>query len=490
MTTDREEAGVLLKAEDGSRSSQRVGRTVFSEAVAAVDGELASSIARTRDWRKSYLEPVCAVVAAGARSSKHALRIAGDGVESLHRHLVFARNDDERSLLSALERSEGDDLHTTALSGEGAPRRELEVPYLGEVLAGDRLRRQIESWQVRGIIEPSSAAALERVLANPEWLDLSGRRFVLLGAASQMGPLQHLLGWGAEVIAIDLPQAPLWEHIFDVARSGTGKLVFPTRPGQETPGVDLLADLPVVARWLAQMDGPMTIGNYVYADGSTFVRLAGAADALIAFLMKGRTNTSLAYLATPTDAFAVTEEIVDRARSRRRRDPLPAVLRAISVGRLYQPNYRARITDDMGRGWSISDCLVPIQGPNYALAKALQRWRALVARDDGHLVSANVAPSTRTSSVIKNRMLAAAYRGAARYGVEVFEPETSRALMSALLVHDLRNPNATARPETELAHPFDLFVDGAAHGGIWSLAYEPRSVLPLALARGWLKRSI
>ena len=27
------------------------------------------------------------------------------------------------------------------------------------------------------------------------------------------------------------------------------------------------------------------------------------------------------------------------------------------------------------------------QGPNYALAKILQRWRALVARDDGSVVS-------------------------------------------------------------------------------------------------------
>ena len=63
------------------------------------------------------------------------------------------------------------------------------------------------------------------------------------------------------------------------------------------------------------------------------------------------------------------------------------------------------------------------QGPNYALAKRLQRWRATVARDGGATVSMNVAPPTRTRSVTKNRVLAAAYAGAGRFGVEVFEPD-------------------------------------------------------------------
>ncbi len=93
-------------------------------------------------------------------------------------------------------------------------------------------------------------------------------------------------------------------------------------------------------------------------------------------------------------------------------------------------------------------------------------------------VSANVAPATRTRSVTKNRVLAAAYAGAHRFGVEVFAPETSRALMAALLVHDLR------RPPAPLAHPDDLFVESAAHGGFWRVPYAPRSVLTLAAAAG------
>src|SRR5262249_60393369 len=70
----------------------------------------------------------------------------------------------------------------------------------------------------------------------------------------------------------------------------------------------------------------------------------------------------------------------------------------------------------------INDSLVPQQGPNYALAKRLQRWRAAVAREAGTTVSLNVAPPTRTRSVMKNRTLAAAYAGAHRFRGEVFEP--------------------------------------------------------------------
>ncbi len=60
-------------------------------------------------------------------------------------------------------------------------------------------------------------------------------------------------------------------------------------------------------------------------------------------------------------------------------------------------------------------------------------------------MSLKVAPPTRTRSVLKNRALAAAYAGAHRFGIEVFEPGTSNTLMAALLVHDLNAGTAAAR---------------------------------------------
>ena len=89
-----------------------------------------------------------------------------------------------------------------------------------------------------------------------------------------------------------------------------------------------------------------------------------------------------------------------------------------------------------------------------------------------------VAPMTRTRSVLRNRALAAAYGGAHVFGVEVFDPPTSNTLMAALLVHDLR------RPAPPRAHPWHDEAAGAAHGGVWRVAYAPRSALSLAALVG------
>ncbi len=121
---------------------------------------------------------------------------------------------------------------------------------------------------------------------------------------------------------------------------------------------------------------------------------------------------------------------------------------------------------------------MPQQGPNYALAKRLQRWRAAHERAAGATVSLTVAPATRTRSVLKNRLLAAAYAGAHRFGIEIFEPATSNTLMAALLVHDLHVPRPAG------THPWQEEAYAAAHGGLWRQAYAPRSALGLAVLLG------
>ena len=153
---------------------------------------------------------------------------------------------------------------------------------------------------------------------------------------------------------------------------------------------------------------------------------------------------ALAFLATPTDVFAVSADAVAqsvRAYGSRSRGAKLAgrPLRTLSGGRLLRRAYLP------GADPGINDSLVAQQGPNYALAKRLQRWRACLARDGGATVSLNVAPPTRTKSVVQNRVLAAAYAGAHRFGVEVFEPATTTTLMAALLVHDLHTAAAARR---------------------------------------------
>jgi len=204
-----------------------------------------------------------------------------------------------------------------------------------------------------------------------------------------------------------------------------------------------------------------------------------AVDVLTLRLQEARPDIALAFLATPTDVFAVPHEAVEHStRVYEHRSGTAKLvsrpLRTVSGGRLLRRAY----VRDAGPG--INDSLVPQQGPNYALAKRLQRWRASVARDAGTVVSLNVAPPTRTRSVVKNRALAAAYAGAHRFGVEVFEPATANVLMAALLVHDVHTGGGPAHD-----HPWQDEAYAAVHGGLWRAAYAPRSALGLAALLGY-----
>jgi hypothetical protein len=243
-----------------------------------------------------------------------------------------------------------------------------------------------------------------------------------------------------------------------------------------TPGLDVVADLPAAHAWLTHSlnGGSPVLGMYAYADGGSHVLLTGAFDALATEVMERDPSTALAWLATPTDAYVVPDATAERARAayeaRGARKVAQAPLKALSRGRLYRPAYAEPVP--------VADALIEQQGPNYAIAKRLQRWRGLAAAGSGRQVSFNVAPATWTRSVTKNKVLAAAYAGAGLFGIEIFEPATTRALMAALLVHDLnREPEGAPQAET-------LFSDGAAHGGLWTAAYEPRSALGIAALAG------
>jgi hypothetical protein len=284
------------------------------------------------------------------------------------------------------------------------------------------------------------------------------------------------------VFGVDLPRPAIWERVLTQARSSAGTLVVPAAAGDadlaQRAGLDLTADLPAVVDWLAAVDGPLVLGNYVYADGAANVMLASAVDALTVRLAAARDDVALAFLATPTDVFAVPgDAVAQSARAYATRSPAAKLggwpLRTLSGGRLLRRAYPP------GADPGICDSLIPQQGPNYALAKRVHRWRATLARDAGTTVSMNVAPPTRTRSVLKNRALAAAYIGAPRFGVEVFEPATTKTLMAALLVHDLQS-GAPAQ-----AHPWQDEACAAAHGGLWRIAYAPRSALTLAALMGY-----
>jgi hypothetical protein len=479
-------SGVVFPQIDGRRSTSALGRAVVSDALAEVDQVGALSADRETNWRQGYLVHFRRLVEAGLLSDSAALTIARAGLDSLHRRMRVTTPEGEAPVDEVFTAApEEGSFETVAVRGTGERIRELSVPFHGNRLRGDALQRQLDIWTAGGAMEPSAAEAVREVAANPEWLRLSGRRLVVLGAGAEMGPLHAVLSWGGEVVGVDLPRPEVWKRVLQTAYSSAGTLHVPVPAGSGhgmdgldgRAGADLLHHLPPIADWLGSLDGPLVLGNYVYADGATNVRVSTAVDTLSQELLHRRDDVALAFLATPTDVFAVPREAVEQS-TRNYRSPSSAMrlarpaLRTVSGGRLLRRNYAP------GSSPGLNDSLVPQQGPNYALAKRLQRWRAAVARRDGVPVSLNLAPPTRTRSVVKNRALASAYAGAHRFGIEVFEPATSNTLMAALLVHDLcsgRTPQPS--PWREEAH-------AAVHGGLWRTAYDPRSALGLAVVLG------
>ncbi|HUJ05950.1 MAG TPA: hypothetical protein VLX31_07560 [Streptosporangiaceae bacterium] len=520
------QASVVFPAgPDGRRSTSAFGRAVVADALRGTDPAGALGAEQETNWRSGYLTHFRRLIEAGLTSTDAALSIAGDGLESVHRRMRAVLADgSETGIDDLLTTPAGDGLRTVAVRGTAEPGTELALPYRGSVLRGDELLRRLDAWVSAGIIEPSCADAVGAVAAHPEWLSLPGRTVAALGAGSEIGPLPVLLRWGATAAGIDLPGQRLWERVLDMARAGAGTLLVPVSNGQraetgtgaeagspaeEDPaasegsaglarsaGTDLNAAVPELADWLAGLGGGLVLGNYVYADGAANLAVCAAADTLTLRLAAARPDLAIAFLATPTDVFAVPADAVRQSVRAYEQRPMAVKLavrplRALSGGRLLRRAYVP------GADPGISDCLVAQQGPNYALAKRLQRWRACVARQAGMTVSLNVAPPTRTRSVVRNRVLAAAYAGAHRFGAEVFEPDTCRVLMAALLVHDLCAGSAAGTesgpgPEGgpgqgpgSIRQPWQDEAYAAAHGGLWRIAYAPRSALGLAALLGY-----
>ncbi len=474
------ESGVVFPVVEGRRSTSATGRAVVADALREVDPVGATAAERETSWRQGYLPHFRRLVEAGLPSAASAGEIAAAGLTSVHARMRWAGPEGAEEPLAAAFDLPPRDLVTETVRGGGRREGRLVLPYRGQRLEGDALRRQLADWVARGVVEPGLDDVVEDVLAHPEWLDLDDLSIVVLGAAAEMGPLRSLLRWGADVAAVDLPRPELWSPLLANADRYAGTLRFPARPGPgdlaHRAGADVLHDLPSVAGWVESLPGPLVLGNYVYADGATNVRVGVAVDALTEWVRGRRGDVALAGLATPTDVFAVPDEAVaasvEAYATRRVSRVLRAPLRTLSGGRLLRRNYVPGVSP------GLNDSVVLQQGPNYLLAKRLQRWRASTARAEGATVSFTVAPPTRTRSVLKSRALAAAYAGAHRFGIEVFEPATSNTLMAAKLVHDLR----TGAPAH--AHPWQDEAYAAAHGGLWRGAYDPRSALGLAALLG------
>ena len=500
MNKEDNPTGVQFPADErGQRSSTQTARTVFARAAEKLGPKVTAEILAEPKWHKAYGSHLVELVRR-SRSGPSYMRVASKGLEAVHDSFRFLRNGDEFSLQQAMEQFHQPAFHTGEIKGRNESPGELQVPLNGEILRGDTLKRQLDAWEKRGTMEPTAAAALHDLVDDPSPLDLRDLSFALLGAAAEVGPLEFLCHYGATVVAVDRPRSYIWQRLFAAARSGAGRMLFPVhkplRGGEDEDellalaGCDLLAEAPEIRTWLADLAMPYCIGGYAYLHGQRHVCVEVAMDMIMSDLAARRDDISLAFLLSPTDVFLVSEATMLCAQERFAKEGLSklwrAPLRTISRQRLFAQNIEDSVENSSGVVYGLYDGIVPAQGPNYALAKRIQQWRAVSAKAAGVLVSCNVAPATATSSVMMRKDFSAALKGGEAYGMDVFKPETSNAVMGALLVHDLRNGSPDHTDDS--THPAELFMDNAVHGGLWRTGVQLRSVIEIAAARGFLKK--
>jgi len=441
------------------------------------------------------------------KSNKACIEGAKAGLDYLYENFVFIRDEKELKLEEVMKSPKRGHFHTGVIKGtKSKPKAfEFEVPYKEKNLKGKQILQQLDAWVDYGTIEPSARDAIAAVVKNEEWLDLSDSYFVLLGARSAMGPIQVLLALGANVIAVDLNAPPIWADLIAWTRDSCGTLTFPLSKKfdevkddeelKKVAGCNLFSDTPEILDWLLTIhpDKKFVVGGYAYLDAERFVKLSITMDAIMKGLLEARPrgHVSLGFLCSPTDCFVIPQAAHDAMVKNRKHAPLwQKMIANLAGGRFLSTNARKIVESKDDETYAVVDGLVVAQGPNYALAKRIQHWRCILAREEiGAVVSTNVAPSTATRSVVHNAQFAAAYGGMHHFTpMEIMYQETSNAVMGALLIHDIRNEKSVSNPaKVKLKNPQELFREGSFHGGIWRMGYKINSIGEVAAVTYYLK---
>lgn len=467
------------KDKTGKRSTTATGQAAFAASILSVDYPAAIECLKERSWRWGYEKHVVKNVAISCRDEKTCLEVATAGLDYMHNTFEFVRDGNAMSVREAMATIKDTFPGTMTIEGTGSrPEGGYAVPYRRtpypavtepENLRGDDLLKQLDAWADAGTIEPSARDAIADVVKNSKWQDLSDKYFVLLGAGSAMGPLQVLLSLGAHVIAIDLDRAPIWERLVGMARNSCGKMTFPLKVKESdvtsdaemfaNAGSNLFTQTPEICNWLKTIHKgkDLVIGSYAYLDGEAHVRVSLAMDAIMSEVAAARPKGSvtLAYLCSPTDVFVVDEEANQAVKANLRSggaiNAFAKVMHLLNK-KFCKPNLVTPAESSDGKTtYYINNGIVAEQGPNYALAKRLQHWRAMLARSQGTPASTNIAPSTATISVVHNRSFAMAYSGFRFFKpMEVAFQETSNAVMGALLIHDVCSPKSKVGEEKHL----------------------------------------
>jgi|EP00945_MAST-04E_sp_MAST-4E-sp1_P007402 hypothetical protein len=454
-----------------------------------------------KGWRFGYQKFMVRTTTVMAEADEATVcKMARAGLEAAHSSFDFIRNGETNKLNVAMENPSEDMAFETGHvigSGNNNPSSPIEVPYNKKVYAAAEVPALLRSVMINDSdMEGSVLAAVENILAKgsmKDCEDLSDLYVVLLGATSEMGPLEFLLDHGANVIGLARGGTKKWSKLIERSKRSRGQLYFPMAAGSDASstdlqylasnaGADALLQTPEIAEWLSRIvPGKMLyIYSLIYLDGEKYVRASMAMDAIADTVTRnrgGKNKTGLLYIGTPSSAHLVPASCEEVAR-RIFQEDTPLWQKALhAVGLLKRNKYIRLESGNQQEEYAVLDALSSVQGPNYALAKYIQNWRAMLARTEGkQFVSVNVAPPAMTASVMHAPKIAAAAPYFSLFKPnKMYFPDTVSAILSIMLLADIRNKNSASQPKTKLGHPMQLVADQSWHGGSWSAPFTADS---------------
>jgi hypothetical protein len=355
------------------------------------------------------------------------------------------------------------------------------VPFRGITYTGPSLHYLGQKLLAESKMTHRAARALawlaNHANAQDGKIDLTGKKFVILGASAELAPTKLLLAAGASVLWIDV-KGP--DGILAETHKYAGSLSYCAdannillQPHKIRASIETFAQGEAVH-----------IGMFAYAAGASQEwRLAATMNAILMSL-PASCVASVSMLISPTSAAVIQPEDVSSAHNLQSNPPLwQALLKG--VGQLKQS-----VSFDVN-GIPVARAIVPLQGVSYQAAQYISKILAaeVFATQGVELkgppqpvrVSSNVAGITKTRS-LNHPVFQAAFIGAPTFGVEIFEVPTTQALSTLLILHDLLN--SQENPEGDISSLFTKQV----HGGIYSRAFALDPMIRIATLMGMVKR--
>jgi hypothetical protein len=481
------------------RTKKELGTTTLAKRVllAASQGlpEITSRIQDVSNWRKEYLEVFGDLAISEGVSISNLTGIATQGLAELA-SCVFTQNG--QGLYDSVDQawlSAKDSVTTISIKGTGTAEKVAIEGQTGP------LSQTAKKWVSEQLAEPGLVGVYEFLDTHPD-LPIRKDLLIALAGAAEFAPTEHWLRWGGQIAVIARSRPETWLKFIRLARLSSGELLIPILQSKLNQPIDTLSDEEIatlagldlvenhneVAGWISDIStrtsGRLVLGCYAYAPSTNHIRVQSVQDALIATAMKNvkPEKLGLSWLATPTDSAPGPREIANAQVERYSSRGIGTIIRDSFFGAFGQarPARPKNFLDTMGAELTLINSAVQQQGPSYSFSKRTQRWRAHLAHQAGVKVSYAVSPPARTNSVLSHKILKASYKGAPLFGIKPFEVATAKSAIAAVLLRDLHDKNAYLDKTSTV----DLHTYAAIHGGLWRLAYNPKTVWTVATLLG------